>query len=55
MTDQANLVSKVLVLDSDADCLERIRIFCESNNLMGLKGHDDNVLAVLKKYERFRM
>ncbi len=48
MEDKANLVSKVLVLDSDTACFERIKAFCDENNLVGLKVHEENVMAVLK-------
>lgn len=48
MEDQAKLVSKVLILDSDAACHERIKSFCDENNLVGLKVQDDNVMSVLK-------
>ena len=48
MTEQAKIVSKVLVLDSDAGCLESIKTFCDSNGLVGLKVQPDNVMAVLR-------
>ncbi len=46
--DQTRLVSKVLVLDSNTECYDRIKIFCDANNLVGLKVQQDNLLAVLK-------
>nr|WP_315490145.1 chemotaxis protein CheX [uncultured Rhodoferax sp.] len=48
MTEQAKIVSKVLVLDNDASCLDRIKVFCDSNSLVGLKVLPDNVMAVLR-------
>lgn len=48
MTEQAQIVSKVLVLDSDADCFDRIKEFCDANGLVGLKVQPDNVMAVLR-------
>ena len=48
MAQQDDLVSKVLVLDSDPQCLERIRAFCDANQLVGLKVQPDNVMAVLR-------
>ncbi|WP_413898664.1 chemotaxis protein CheX [Rhodoferax sp.] len=48
MEDHAKLVSKVLVLDHDPECHERIKAFCDQNNLVGLKVLDENVLTVLK-------
>jgi len=48
MTEQAQIVSKVLVLDSDADCFDRIKAFCDTNGLIGLKVQPDNVMAVLR-------
>ena len=48
MENQTKLVSKVLVLDHDPECHERIKAFCDKNNLVGLKVQDENVLAVLK-------
>lgn len=48
MNDQAKLVSKVLVLDSSAECHDRIKAFCDDNNLVGLKVQDDNVMSVFK-------
>ena len=38
MSNDNDLVSKVLVLDSDPACYEKIKTFCEKNNLVGLKG-----------------
>lgn len=48
MEDQAKLVSKVLILDGDIACHEKLKTFCDENNLVGLKVQDDNVMAVLK-------
>lgn len=48
MGDTNTLVSKVLVLDGDAGCYDRIKSFCDANNLVGLKVQADNILAVLK-------
>nr|WP_295774459.1 chemotaxis protein CheX [Rhodoferax sp.] len=48
MTEQTKIVSKVLVLDSDAGCFESIKAFCDGNGLVGLKVQPDNVMAVLR-------
>ncbi|MEI8156659.1 MAG: chemotaxis protein CheX [Burkholderiales bacterium] len=48
MTEQAKIVSKVLVLDSNAECFDSIKTFCDSNGLVGLKVQPDNVMAVLR-------
>ena len=48
MEDQAKLVSKVLILDGDIACHEKLKTSCDENNLVGLKVQDDNVMAVLK-------
>lgn len=48
MTEQTNIVSKVLVLESNASCLDTIKAFCDSNGLVGLKVHPENVMAVLR-------
>ena len=48
MSDEVKLVSKVLVLDSDPACHERIKYFCDANNLIGLKVRPDNVMSVLR-------
>lgn len=48
MNDEAKVVSKVLVLDSDATCFDRIKSFCDQNGLVGLKVMPDNVMTVLK-------
>ena len=48
MSESMMLVSKVLVLDSDAGCYDRIKVFCDANHLVGLKVQADNILAVLK-------
>jgi hypothetical protein len=48
MTEQSKIVSKVLVLDSHSDCLDRIKVFCDSNGLVGLKVQADSVMAVLR-------
>ncbi|MFI4938760.1 MAG: chemotaxis protein CheX [Burkholderiales bacterium] len=48
MNDRATLVSKVLVLDSNTECYDQIKLFCDTHNLVGLKVHEENVLPVLK-------
>ncbi len=48
MDDQAKLASKILVLDSDTSCHEKIKEFCDSNGLVGLKVQPDNAMAVLR-------
>jgi len=48
MSNEQNLISKVLVLDNDPACHEEIKTFCDANNLVGLKVQPDNVLSVLR-------
>jgi hypothetical protein len=48
MDAQVKLVSKVLVLDSDAACRDSLKIFCDANGLVGLKVQEGNVMSVLK-------
>lgn len=47
MTEKSEIVSKVLVLESDTDCLESIKSFCDANGLVGLKVQPDNIMSVL--------
>lgn len=47
MTDKSEIVSKVLVLDSDTACFDTIKSFCDANGLVGLKVQPDNVMSVL--------
>jgi len=48
MSDDTQLVSKVLVLDGNESYFDRIKIFCDNNNLVGVRALEANVLAVLK-------
>ena len=49
MSETANIVSKILVIDDgDIEVLNQIKRFCNDNNLIGLKSHNDNVMNVLK-------
>ncbi|BDI05605.1 chemotaxis protein CheX [Sphaerotilus microaerophilus] len=48
MNDTAQLISKVLVLEGDSACHDRIKAFCEDNHLLPLKAYADNVMSVLK-------
>lgn len=48
MLEQAQLISKVLVLDEEPDCSLRIKAFCDNNNLVCLRAQSENVMAVLK-------
>lgn len=48
MVEEAELVSKVLVLDEVPDCSARIKAFCDANNLVGLRAQSENVMSVLK-------
>lgn len=48
MNGEAKIVSKVLVLDSNAECYDRIKAFCDQSNLVGLKVQPDNIMSVLK-------
>ena len=44
-----NVVSKVLIIDDgNAETLDQIKMFCAENDLIGVKTHSDNVMAVLK-------
>jgi hypothetical protein len=48
MGEAKDLISKVLVLDGESACSERIKTFCEEHNLVGVKAHEDNVMGILK-------
>jgi hypothetical protein len=48
MREDFDLVSKVLVLDSDPASHEAIKAFCDANHLVGLKVQPDNVMSVLR-------
>lgn len=48
MNDPARLVSKVLVLERDPDCLGQLKSFCESHDLVSLKVQPENVMSVLR-------
>jgi hypothetical protein len=48
MNDEAKLVSKVLVLESNPAYHEKIKTFCDENNLIGLKVQPENVMSVLR-------
>jgi len=48
MDDYAKLVSKVLVMDSDAACYEKIKEFCDRNNLTSVKVPAENAMVVLR-------
>lgn len=45
---ETGLTSKILVLDQDADCYDTIKSFCERHHLVGLKAHEEHVMAVLR-------
>ena len=48
MTEETKIVSKVLVLEQNALCAETIKLFCDSNGLVGLKVQPGNAMAVLR-------
>ncbi|MFL9927214.1 chemotaxis protein CheX [Herbaspirillum lusitanum] len=48
MDRQAELISKVLVLDNDADCHDTIRGFCERSGLVGLRVQEEHLMTVLR-------
>lgn len=48
MQDAARLVSKVLILERDAACLDALKRFCEANDLVGLRAQQASVMSVLK-------
>jgi hypothetical protein len=50
MSDETQLVSKVLVLDNSPECFKQIKQFCDQNGLIGLKVNSTNVMAVLSAY-----
>ena len=47
MVEKARLLSKVLVHDSNPDYYDRIKIFCDNNNLIGVCTHNKNIMEVL--------
>ncbi|MCW8929580.1 MAG: chemotaxis protein CheX [Gammaproteobacteria bacterium] len=48
MVEKARLVSKVLVHDSNPDYFDRIKIFCDNNNLIGVCAQNTNIMEVLR-------
>ena len=48
MTEHNQLVSKVLVLESNPTYLEQIKTFCDANHLVALKVQHDNLMPVLR-------
>ena len=48
MTEKAEIISKVLVLDDNKKCLDRIKQFCEKNHLVGVKAQPGTVANILK-------
>ncbi|NBD19764.1 chemotaxis protein CheX [Aquabacterium fontiphilum] len=48
MVEAAQLVSKVLVLDDDPAATQRIKAFCDDNNLVGVKTQSASVMSVLR-------
>jgi Chemotaxis phosphatase CheX len=50
MSNDANLVSKVLILDSAVEHFDVIKQFCDQNGLIGLKAHSNNLLKTLNSY-----
>jgi len=48
MDEDAKLMSKVLVLESDPSCFDRLKVFCEKNDLSGLTVQPDNAMAVMR-------
>ena len=48
MEDKMKLVSKVLVLDGDAACHDKIKSFCDQVDLVGVKTPAENVMTVLR-------
>jgi hypothetical protein len=48
MVDQAELISKVLVLDDDDHAQQRVKQFCDASKLVCVKANASNVLSVLK-------
>ncbi len=50
MSDEKQLVSKVLVLDNSLECFKQIKHFCDQNGLIGLKVNSVNIMAILSAY-----
>lgn len=47
MSDEAQLVSKVFVLDNSSEYFDQIKQFCDQNGLIGLKVNSANIMAIL--------
>ncbi len=47
MSEDTQLISKVLVLESAAEFLNKIKDFCDDNGLVGLKVSANNVMSIL--------
>ena len=50
MSDDLDLVSKVLILDNAVEHFDTIKQFCDENGLIGLRIHSNNVLRTLNSY-----
>jgi len=50
MSSDTKLVSKVLILDNSADCIEPLKEFCAQNGLIGLSSHSNVLLTLLGSY-----
>jgi hypothetical protein len=48
MESSARIQVKVLVLDQDGPAAERIKLFCESRDLVPVKVHPDHLMSVLR-------
>ncbi len=48
MLEQADLISKVLVLDDDEQALQKIKIFADANKLVCVRSQAENVISVLR-------
>lgn len=48
MTEETKIVSKVLVLEMNPSCLDTLKLFCDSNGLVGLKVQPGNTMTVLR-------
>ncbi|MFA6609030.1 MAG: chemotaxis protein CheX [Candidatus Paceibacterota bacterium] len=47
MSDETQLVSKVLVMDNSSEYFDQIKQFCDQNGLIGLKANSANIMAIL--------
>ena len=49
MTDHQHLFSKVLIHEHNQEALERIKVFCEHNKLIGMRDRSEDILDIVQE------